>query len=423
MRRRLAVAVLAALVLAPIAQAAARAPVFGLRAVGNPKRGFFIYPLSPGGERRGAVIVSNTGTAAGTVRLFTADATTGDTTGTVYETEKRPSRAGGWIALATNRVTLRPGQHRTVAFVVHVPKRAGPGQWVGGIVAESTHRVRGPSSKQKARVQINIRDLTIVAVQVDVPGREFVSIRVGAVTTGGQRGFQQVITHFVNAGNVLVKPTGTITLTRGAATVQTLPFKMDTFLPLTAIDYPVLLKHALAPGAYTAVVSLRVPASASVKAATIVSARRPLAVSKQDVQQVFTTATPQAPPPGAKTSSGGGSSLSGALVAAVAGGVLAVALLSLLLVRRRRSAPASAGDAPEAAPAVTAADRTAPPARVPELETAPQAGHCDHLWDVAYHHARLGDDGVWRFPHRCRACGRDLLAADVADANSHAAVR
>jgi hypothetical protein len=46
MRRRLAAAVLAALVLAPLAHAAA-GPVFGLRAVGNPKRGYFVYPLAP----------------------------------------------------------------------------------------------------------------------------------------------------------------------------------------------------------------------------------------------------------------------------------------------------------------------------------------------------------------------------------------
>jgi hypothetical protein len=30
---------------------------------------------------------------------------------------------------------------------------------------------------------------------------------------------------------------------------------------------------------------------------------------------------------------------------------------------------------------------------------------------------------VWRFPHHCRDCGRELLATDVADANRRAAVR
>src|SRR5437588_3072329 len=203
--RRLAVIALAALVLAPTALAAAKGPVFGLRAVGNPKRGYFIYTLAPGAAKTGAVIVSNTGTASGTVKLFPADATTGKTSGTVYLTDQKPVRAGAWITLDQNELTLAPGAHQQVAFTVHVPDGVQPGQWVAGVVAETTHQVAGPKSKQKANVQIRIRDLTIVAVQVNVPGTPVISFKVGAVSTGGQRGFQQVITYMQNDGNVLVK--------------------------------------------------------------------------------------------------------------------------------------------------------------------------------------------------------------------------
>jgi hypothetical protein len=47
---------------------------------------------------------------------------------------------------------------------------------------------------------------------------------------------------------------------------------------------------------------------------------------------------------------------------------------------------------------------------------------CDphHYWDVAYDRGDLGDDGIWRFPHRCRTCGLELLARDVDDATAHA---
>jgi hypothetical protein len=443
MRRRLAAAVLAALVLAPLAHAAA-GPVFGLRAVGNPKRGYFVYPLAPSAVKRGAVIVSNTGTQAGTVRLFTTDGTTGATTGTVYQTEQRPTRAGAWIALATKQLTLRPGQHRTVPFVVRVPKSAKAGEWVGGIVAESKERVQAPSTKRKARVQIRIRDLTIVAVQVNVPGPHRVAMTIGGVKTGGQRGFQQVIAHIASNGNVLVKPAGTIAILAPNGTpVQTLRFKMDTFLPQTAIDYPVLLKHALAPGTYTAAVTLDVPATDGVKP-TRIAARRPLVISKQQVQQIFTTAAPQAPPPGATASSGSsGSSVRWPLVAGVAGAVLVISLLTLLAVRRRHRGPSESRPTrelePQPGPAPAVARLLEPePAAVPEPEpepadvpvpaapsSAPASRNgdddCDHLWDVAYHHAKLGEDGVWRFPHRCRTCGRELLAADVADANLSAA--
>ena len=48
---------------------------------------------------------------------------------------------------------------------------------------------------------------------------------------------------------------------------------------------------------------------------------------------------------------------------------------------------------------------------------------CDphHFWEVAYDRGQLGANGVWRFPHRCRNCGLELLASDVADATAQAA--
>ena len=129
--------VLLALVLAPLATAAPKTPVFGLRAVGNPKLGYFVYSLPPGSVQQGGVIISNSGTATGTVKLFTADATTGRTTGTVYLTDRKPARAGSWISLSSTSLTLAPGQHQTVHFTVRVPASAGPGN---GSAASSRRR-------------------------------------------------------------------------------------------------------------------------------------------------------------------------------------------------------------------------------------------------------------------------------------------
>jgi hypothetical protein len=448
--RRLIAAALAGLVLAPVATAATKAPVFGLRAAGNPKRGYFVYSLPPGAVQQGAVIVSNAGTATGTVKLFVADATTGRTTGTVYLTDRKPRGAGAWITLSSSSLTLRPGQHRTVRFTVRVPSGAKTGQWVAGVVAETSHRVTGQKSKQKANVQIRIRDLTIVAVQVNIPGPPVTSFKVGGVTTGGTRGFQEVVTHMANEGNVLVKPSGTVTiLDSSGATVQTLTFKMDTFLPHTAIDYPVLLKKALPPGDYTARVHVVVPGVSGAPTLTVRAAPA-FTVSKQDVQQVFTSATPQKPPPGV-SSSDNDSKLPFGIIAAAAAGGLAVLLLAMWLLGRRRrtpgrpqetfqrippAPPAPAAEEPHAEPGPlpSVSERTAPPpppdpvappaaaTPAPPSEPAPVGpSPCEqHLWEVAYERGELGADGVWRFPHRCRNCGLELLARDVADASAGA---
>jgi hypothetical protein len=70
-----------------------------------------------------------------------------------------------------------------------------------------------------------------------------------------------------------------------------------------------------------------------------------------------------------------------------------------------------------AVPAEAAAAPTEPAAA-----PRPTSPACDphHYWEVAYERGTLGDDGVWRFPHRCQNCGLELLATDIADATAQA---
>jgi hypothetical protein len=444
-RRIAALAVLVTAVLVPAAHAATPAgAVFGLRAVGNPKLGYFVYPVAPGKSVKGAVIVSNTGTKTGSVRIYAADGGTGATTGTVYLTDAHPFRAGSWIQLATARLTLAPGRFKRVPFTVHVPADAKPGEWVGGVVAESTTAARSTRTKQKAGVQIKIRNQTIIAVQVNVPGARRAAFSVGAVKTGGQRGYQQLIVHLANTGNVLRKPTGKVEVLKSGHLVETLPFVMDTFLPQTSIDYPILLKKALAPGDYQARVSLSFPSAGG--ASKRLSTTKAFTISKTDVQQVFTSAAPsQQPVTGGSTTSSSGSSTS-APWGWIVGGVVAGILLLLLAFQLRRrggeadyvptvvmplpspvappariTEPAPNGEAAAPPGVAPPAPEAAPPpawTQPAQPETAPAGGplHRDHLWEVAYDRGELGRDGVWRFPHNCRECGVEVVASDTADA-------
>jgi len=331
-RRALAVVALAGAVAVPQAARAAVAPhaVFGLRAGGNPKLGYFVYPLAPGATQQGSVIVSNVGTRTGIVRLFAADATTGPTSGTVYRTSHAPSGAGTWVHLAQTQVTLAPGEHATVPFTVQVPSSAPPGQWVAGIAAESPQTSTTRTAGEKSSVRIRVRSLTIVAVQVNVPGATRQGFRIGSVHAGGSRGYQQVIVGFADTGNVLSRPKGTVTVAKADGSHrQLLRYTMDTFLPQTAIAYPLLLRTALPAGTYFADILLRArPLDGG--SWIVVRARRRFTISSKQVEKVFTTAAPT------KTSSSG--STSTALVAAAGGAIGALAIVGgvALLLRRRR---------------------------------------------------------------------------------------
>ena len=452
MKTRLAaLLILLSFVLPSVAAAATAGPVFGLRAVGNPKRGYFVYNLAPRATRPGAVIVSNTGNRTGIVKLYSADGTTGQTTGTVYLTDSKPVHAGAWVKLAQPSVRLAPGEIKHVAFTVHVPTGSKPGQWVGGIVAETATSAKTKRSTRKAGVQIRIRNQTIIAVQVNVPGPLSAAFTIGGAKTGGQRGFQQVLVHFSNDGNMLQKPRGSVTILQGGKAIEHLPFKMDTFLPQTAIDYPVLLKKALATGEYQTKVSLSYPTPAGAR--KTITASPTLKISDENVKQVFTSAAPQQPPGGVVADSG--SSTPWALIAGVVAAVLLLLLAVWLLLRRRRrggdddddfevdeprqvlpplrtcrARPGRAAGRPGRADTAGRPNACTPgrAGRLPQLPAAPAAAArpaspaCDphHYWEVAYERGTLGDDGVWRFPHRCRNCGLELLATDTADANAQA---
>ena len=453
MKTRLAaLLILLSFVLPPVAAAATAGPVFGLRAVGNPKRGYFIYNLAPGATRTGAVIVSNTGNRTGTVKLYSADGSTGQTTGTVYLTDSKPVHAGAWVKLAQPSVRLAPGEIKRVPFTVQVPaSHVGPGP-VGREASSPRPRRRRRRSARRARPASRSASATRRSspCRSTCPDLSAPSFTIGGVKTGGQRGFQQVLVHFSNDGNMLLKPTGSVTILQGGKAIEHLPFKMDTFLPQTAIDYPVLLKKALAAGEYQTNVSLSYPTPAGGR--KTITASPTLKISDENVKQVFTSAAPQQPPGGVVADSG--SSTPWALIGGVAAAVLLLLLAVWLLLRRRRRGgdddddievdeprqvlPPLAPAAPaRAEPPVVPVEPTPPvaPTPAPPAEQAapaapaaaaaaarPASPACDphHYWEVAYERGALGDDGVWRFPHRCRNCGLELLATDIADASAQA---
>src|SRR6266571_7499784 len=123
MRPLIALSIGITLAFAPAVAAAAKpvGPIFGVRAIGNPKLGYFVYPANAGSVLHGAVAVTNTGDRAGSVKLYTADATTGATSGTVYLTDSAPAGVGTWISLDSPMLTLKPRQRATVPFTVRVP--------------------------------------------------------------------------------------------------------------------------------------------------------------------------------------------------------------------------------------------------------------------------------------------------------------
>jgi len=350
------------------------------------------------------------------VKLYPADATTGATSGTVYLTDSAPAGVGTWISVGSPKLTLKPRQRTIVPFTVHVPKRAATGDYVGGIVAETVLERQGPQSSHKTNVQIKVRNLSIVAVEVNIPGPRVAKFTIGATTIGGSQGRQQLFIHISNDGNMLAKPRGSVTVQRSTGTaIQTIPFRMDSFLPHTAIDYPVQLERALGPGSYVASVRLTYPGPGGV-GTEMSSAAPQFTVSEENVQKVFKPGKPTKVGPGGVVAAPSGSSSLYKWIAIGLGALLLAGGGYFFAVLRQRR-PVTVTATPVPPPPAGAPPAAAPPPAAP----TPERCQGYHYWQVDWEHGEMGPDGALVYPHRCRNCGIEVRAADIDDAAEKAA--
>jgi hypothetical protein len=279
--------------LTPAAHAATpEGPRFSIApAVGT--HAYVIADARPGALVRRTLRVVNTGTSAGAVRLYAVDAATGVTSGAVYRGEHAPrSSVGAWTRVSEGRLQLAPGASRIVHIAVRVPRSARPGQHLGAVVAENATVTRGRSVKRgKGALRVDVRLLTVDAVQVNLPGKRFTHVSLTGADSGGAHGRQSVLVGIRNDGTELVKPRGSFELRDDSGRVlMRTPLKLDTLVPDSSIPYPVeVTGRALSAGTYRVTVELR-------HRDGIARRTMPLTISDENVEQVFKSRPDLAPP-------------------------------------------------------------------------------------------------------------------------------
>ena len=285
--------------LASAAAAAGAGPVFSITP--TTRAPYFVFNSSPGTQIQGAVRVVNVSSDAGTARLFAVDATTGQTSGAVYESEGAPRRVvGAWTKLAASTLTLGPHQGATVSFSVAVPAGEAAGQYLGGLVAAPVvPTATSTTTKGSHTFHVNIQEISVVAVQVNLPGPRVRSLRITGVSASGRPGYQTLLLGLDNAGNSLLKGRGRLTVSRSGRPVLDQTFPLDTMVPGTSIDYPVYVRGArLPPGLYVATVN--VPYTGG----QVAHGTFTFDISSSQVRQTFgSTVPPDAAIPSAKSSS------------------------------------------------------------------------------------------------------------------------
>src|SRR5204863_9610683 len=141
---------------------------------------------------------------------------------------------GAWTHLSIGRVHLRPRQSKIVSFTVRVPKAVRAGDHLGGIVADPGIRRGRAVRRKRSSCRINVRTLTVIAVEAKLPGKRVPQMAISGVTAGGLRGYQQLFLGLRNGGNVLLKGNGSVVVsTMDGKRLKSSAFLLDTFVPQT----------------------------------------------------------------------------------------------------------------------------------------------------------------------------------------------
>jgi Bacterial protein of unknown function (DUF916)/Protein of unknown function C-terminal (DUF3324) len=262
----------------------------------NPvSQSYFVLNLSPDATTSLSLRVTNSGTATGTVRLYSEDAVTAQTGGIVYNVRGAPLRdVGSWISLNTPSLTLAPNQSKIVPFTLTTPRIVRPGEHVGGIIAESVSQVTSTAKNQ--RFQINVQHDFAMAVQVNLPGSTNQLLIASSIQAGGTNGYQRLQIGLKNTGMLMVSGTGALQVSDAQGTLlQNLPLKLGLFLPQTAINYPVTVqKKALNAGTYRAMLTLNYGHNKVFD--HVLNYTTNFTITQQQVQQAFSNGPLSAPP-------------------------------------------------------------------------------------------------------------------------------
>lgn len=310
----------------PAAAESATGPTFALKPASPAKLGYFVYQSTPGATIRGKVRVINVGSKAGQTTLYAVDATTGQTSGAVYRSRQEPRRGvGKWTDLGTGAIQLGPGQSRVVPFSVRVPMGASAGQHLGGIVAQRSTSSSGSAGQgAQGTFEVRIQALSVIALQVNLPGPQRVKMALSGIKAGSQPGHQSLLLGIGNPGNVLLKGGGSLkVVNRSGSLVKSQSFNLDTFVPETHVDFPVYVRgKALRPGRYRGTVTISYRGRRLTRTF-------PFAISKADTKQVFGSQAAQIAP---SSSSGGGET---ALYVLAGVSVLSAAAAGFFFMRSR----------------------------------------------------------------------------------------
>lgn len=157
--------------------------------------------------------------------------------------------AATWFTLGQESFELDPGSIDTIAVSVTVPENTAPGQYIVGLVVQTAKPLGSDQAQEGFGLLPIIR--SAMAIQITVPGDVTPGFELGAPAMTTENGVPVVSAPVTNTGNVLVKPTGTLTIASPDGTVLvTSPIEMGSVYMGNSTALQVSLPDQFEPGDY-----------------------------------------------------------------------------------------------------------------------------------------------------------------------------
>lgn len=133
----------------------------------------FNFELTQGESRSDTVVIENNNTNDLTLLLYGADATHSNQGSFALVNRTATQRTvGNWIKFKESTITLKAGEKREIPFTIAIPGNVTPGNYAGGIAAETT-TVQNPAGNNKSGntgAGVVISSRLVVKLFVSVPG-------------------------------------------------------------------------------------------------------------------------------------------------------------------------------------------------------------------------------------------------------------
>ncbi len=211
---------------------------------------YFELKLKPGESFNGQILVSNASQDFVRLKVDSVDGLTGQTSGTVYANRTDPrEETSRWIRPKKKALRLDGNSSRTLRFRLRVPDDARPGDHVGAVALQ---RILNPKKEGNFAVRQVLR--VAVAIQIRVEGPAEPKLELGALSLKALGGTQipSVGIQLRNTGQLLCRPSLTVSLAQGDTELGSVSKQLDTILAGDTIDFPLPWPKPLDAGTYQA---------------------------------------------------------------------------------------------------------------------------------------------------------------------------